>query len=305
MSSRPFRRAPRVPRFSEMKPVVLPLAERLGRFDMRRRGVRSRWLSAPHASLHLYDARGSGDLPATTLLHGIGSQAMQFGPLLHKLRPYVRRVVAPDSPGHGFSHPADSLTPDVLFESISFALDETLDEPSIVVGNSLGGAVALHYALARPERVRALVLVSPAGAPSSEPEWRALRSAFDISSASDARAFLSRVYHRAPWFIPLFAHEFPSVMRNPAVRDLLETATNEHLPTPDALRSLTMPILFIWGKSERLLPETHFDYFVRHLPTHTVIERPEGFGHCPHFEAPRPLAARIVRFASSLPPVGR
>lgn len=280
---------------------MLPLAERLGRFDMKRRGVDSRWLTTPHASLHLYDARGSGELPETTLLHGIGSQATQYAALLHRLRPHVRRVVAPDYPGHGFSHPTRSLTPDVLFESVSYALDEALREPSILVGHSLGGAVALHYALARPERVRALVLVSPAGAPSSEPEWRALRSTFDISSAKEARAFLSKLYHRAPWFIPLFAHEFPAIIQKPAVRDLLEAATNEHAPTPDALGSLPMPILLIWGKSERILPETHFDYFVRHLPTHAVIERPAGFGHCPHFDAPGPLAARILRFARSLP----
>lgn len=43
------------------------------------------------------------------------------------------------------------------------ALDALLPEPAIVCGNSLGGAVALHYALARPEKVLGLVLLSPAG----------------------------------------------------------------------------------------------------------------------------------------------
>ena len=47
----------------------------------------------------------------------------------------------------------------------------------------------------------------------------------------------------------------------------------------------------------RLLPVTHLDYFVRHLPKHTVIEQPEGFGHCPHIDAPGRLAHRIVAFA--------
>jgi len=288
-----------------MRPVVLPVAERLLHLDLRRRGVASRWLKTPHAALHAYDARGKGPLPSTVFLHGIGSAATPFAALLHQMRPHVRRIVAPDYPGHGRSHhPTRALTRPVLFESVACALDELLGdgEPAILVGNSLGGAVALHYAIARPERVRALVLLSPAGAPSSEPEWREVRRAFEMSSARDARAFLTRVYHRAPWFIPLFAHEFRSVMKRPAVRDLLESATNDHLPARDSLRSLPMPILLLWGKSERLLPESHFDYFVEHLPAHAVIERPDGFGHCPHFEAPRPLARRILQFARSLPP---
>jgi pimeloyl-ACP methyl ester carboxylesterase len=280
-----------------MKPFVLPVADRILRYDLRRRGVESRWVQTPHAKLHVYDARGRGELPTTVLLHGIGSAATPFAALLHALRPHVHRIVAPDHPGHGLSDSVRALTRPVLFESITYALDELLEEPAIVVGNSLGGAVAIHYAIARPERVRALVLLSPAGAPSSDAEWSELRRAFHMSSRRDAHAFLARVYHRVPWFIPLFTHEFPSVMQQPAVRDLLANATNDHLPTVEALGALPMPILLLWGKSERLLPKTHYDYFVRHLPPHAVIERPEGFGHMPHFEVPRQVSRRILQFA--------
>src|SRR5256885_4081122 len=130
-----------------MKPVLLPFAERLGRRALHRRGVESRWVQTPHASLHVYDAKGRGALPTTLLLHGLGSAATPFGPLLSRLRHEVRRVVAPEYPGHGFSERATRLTPDTLFEAMSSAF-ETLDlEPALVVGNSLGGAVALNYAL--------------------------------------------------------------------------------------------------------------------------------------------------------------
>jgi pimeloyl-ACP methyl ester carboxylesterase len=180
---------------------------------------------------------------------------------------------------------------------VSVALDATVNEPAIVVGNSLGGALAIRYALMNPERVRALVLVSPAGARSSEEEWRALRGAFHVTSRAEARKFLERLYHRPPWFLPLLAHEFPETLARRAVRDLLETASNDDTPAPEALANLQMPILLVWGRSERLLPDTHLDYFCRHLPKHTVVERPHGFGHCPHFDAPRLLARRIVTFA--------
>ncbi|HVH45052.1 MAG TPA: alpha/beta fold hydrolase, partial [Labilithrix sp.] len=206
-------------------------------------------------------------------------------------------IVAPDYPGHGFSaHDGERLTPARLFESVAAALDVALDEPAIFVGNSLGGALALRYALERPARVCGLVLVSPAGARTTEDDWRALKTAFDITSRAEAAAFLQRLYHRPPWFLSLLAHELPHTVARRAVRDLLETSSNDDTPSPEKLASLTIPILLLWGRSERLLPDAHYDYFSRHLPKHAVLERPEGFGHCPHFDAPRMLARRIVTF---------
>jgi pimeloyl-ACP methyl ester carboxylesterase len=259
--------------------------------------VRTKRIATPVASLHVYDAEGRGDLPPVVLLHGLGSAGTAFGPLLERLRPHVQRVVVPDYPGHGYSERTARLTPEALFESVAHALNSLALEPAILVGNSLGGAVALTYTLANPQKVRALVLVSPAGAHATEEEWTGLRATFSLESTAAARAFIERLYHRPPWIVRLLAHEFPLVMGTPAVRDLLASASNEHLPAPDALRGLSMPILFLWGASERLLPDSHLAWFERCLPEHAIVERPIGFGHCPHFDDPDALAARITAFA--------
>ena len=137
-------------------------------------------------------------LPTVVMLHGLGAGGASFGPMVTALRPHVRRVILPELPGHGFSaHPEDGgdITADLLLDAISDALDGLLDEPAIVLGNSLGGAVALGYALRRPERVRGLMLVSPAGAKMEADEWRELVSAFDLTTTAEARRFLERVYH--------------------------------------------------------------------------------------------------------------
>jgi pimeloyl-ACP methyl ester carboxylesterase len=284
--------------FFAMRPVLIPLTERLGRYALRRRGVQTRWMPTPLGRLHVYDAPGRGPLPTTVLLHGISSSATPFGPVLERLRRHVRRVVAPDYPGHGFTPPpAGPLTPDGLLGAVTGALDALLDEPAIVVGNSMGGLLALHYAIARPERVRALVLVSPGGAPSTDAEWSALKGAFDFDSRAGGLAFLGRVYHRTPFIARLVAHELPAAIGRRVVRDLLASATNELAPTPAELAALPMPVLLVWGRSERLLPDSHLDYYARHLPTRTVVERPEGFGHCPHVDEPGRVAERIVSFA--------
>jgi pimeloyl-ACP methyl ester carboxylesterase len=282
-----------------MRPVLIPLAERLGRYALRRRGVRTRWAPSPLGRVHFYDAAGRGSLPTTVLLHGIGSNATPFAPMLARLQRHVRRIVAPDYPGHGFSPAArGTVTPEALFESLSGVLDATLEEPAVVVGNSLGGALALRYAISRPDRVRALVLVSPAGARSTDDEWRALKEAFEFSSRAGALLFLDRVYHRTPWLARAVAHELPASMRRRAVRDLLATASNEHAASPEELSALPMPVLLVWGRSERLLPDTHLDYFVKHLPKHAIVHRPYGFGHCPHVDEPADLARRIVELAA-------
>lgn len=282
-----------------MRPVLIPLAERLGRYALQRRGVQTRWAPSPLGNVHLYDAAGLGSLPTTVLLHGIGSNATPFGPVLARLQRHVRRIVAPDYPGHGFSPtPRGTVTPEALFDALSVVLDRTLDEPAIIVGNSLGGALALRYAMARPDRVRALVLVSPAGARATDAEWRALKDAFAFESRAGALLFLDRVYHRTPWLARAVAHELPASIRRRAVRDLLASASNEHAASPEELAALAMPVLLVWGRSERLLPDTHLEYFVKHLPKHAVVERPLGFGHCPHVDAPEALARRIVDVAA-------
>lgn len=284
-----------------MKPVVLPMLERVARMALGRRGVKSRFVQTRQGRMHVYDAAGRGDLPTLVVLHGIGSSGTPFTVMLPRLLAAFRRVVIPDLPGHGFSEdPPSPFTPASLFDAIDTTLKELVPETAILVGNSLGGALALHHAERFPERVEALVLLSPAGARSTEEEWRSIQRLFDIKTRAQAQAFAANVYHRAPWFLNLVAHELPSSFNRSAVRDLLATATNDDFASPEQLAKLTMPVLLVWGKSERILPRAHFDYLCRNLPGHAVIEEPLGFGHCPHFDAPGPLAGRIVSFARSV-----
>ena len=281
-----------------MRPLVFPLAERLGRIALHGQGVRSRLVPTHDGRVHAYDAPGKGHLPPTVLLHGLGSSATPFAPLLACLRPHVRRAVAPDYLGHGFSEESRvRMTPHTLSTAMTAALDELLDEPAIIVGNSLGGVVGLAYAVARPERVRALVLVAPAGALSTDEEWRYIRQTFAVDSPAAARALFTRLYHKPPWFTPLVAREVLGAFERRGVRDIVETATNEHACMPEALASLAMPVLLIWGESERILPARHFAYFSENLPKHAKVERHAGFGHCPHLDAPARLAERLVAFA--------
>jgi pimeloyl-ACP methyl ester carboxylesterase len=280
------------------KAGLLSAVERAARFLLKRQGFRSRTVATAAGALHVYDAQGPAGLPTIVMLHGLGSAATAFGPLLVRMLPESGRLLAPDLPGHGFSEtPSGRLTPDRLFGAMREVLDALVEEPMLLVGSSLGGAIALRYALERPERLLALALISPAGARTTAGEWDELLGVFKIESAAEARQLLVRLYHRAPWYLSALAPGLRDIMRGAAVRDVVSAATLDDLPTPHSLGSLAMPILLLWGQSERLLPPSSLAYFRRHLPKHAVIEEPVGFGHSPHFDDPARLARRLVAFA--------
>jgi pimeloyl-ACP methyl ester carboxylesterase len=88
-------------------------------------------------------------------------------------------------------------------------------------------------------------------------------------------------------------------MQRRAIRDLLESTTLDDLPAPEELGALRMPVLLLWGRSERIMPSSSLDYFRRHLPPQTLVEEPSGFGHCPHFDDPARLARRVLEFTRS------
>jgi pimeloyl-ACP methyl ester carboxylesterase len=281
--------------------LLLPLAQRVARVALRRRGFSTRILTVGEARVHAYEATGQGTLPPIAVAHGIGSAGAAFAAVLAGLQRHVTRVVAPEMPGHGFSPPLEGrLTAERLMKTMEGALDQLLPEPAIVCGNSLGGAVALHYAIARPDRVLGLVLLSPAGLRLPARDLEALRRTFLFETDLDTRRFLERLYHRKPLLLPLLAREVRAHMSRPVIRHLLESLTPDHGLEPADLKNLSVPILFVWGASERILPSVLLEGFRTHLPAHATFEHPEGIGHCPHLDAPERIVSRIIRFAAEV-----
>jgi pimeloyl-ACP methyl ester carboxylesterase len=275
--------------------LLLPVVERVARFAFHRQGMRSRYVHTRAGRVHAYDACGVGPLPAIVLLHGIGSSAAPYGAVLLRLRRHARRVVALELPGHGFSaDPRERLTPEGVLRAVSEAIEQLLDEPFILAGHSLGGGIALAYAVEQPSKLAALLLVSPAGARTSDEELRELATAFQTKSSVEGARLLARLYHRPPWYVPLLGREFVGSLSRPAVGDLLATARLDDAPAPGELDRLTMPLVVVWGRSEHLLPPSHLEYFRRHLPAHARIDEPEGFGHCPHLDDPMRFADHVA-----------
>lgn len=110
--------------------------------------------------VNVADFGGSG--PLMVLLHGLGGSHanwMRLGPLLAERA----RVLAPDLPGFGYTKPQGrATTVQGNGRWLDRFLQETAEAPAILVGNSMGGLIAILEAISNPEMVAGLVLLNPA-----------------------------------------------------------------------------------------------------------------------------------------------
>jgi pimeloyl-ACP methyl ester carboxylesterase len=114
------------------------------------------------AGLSYLACAGGGEAPIV-LLHGIGSNAQSFGPLIRTLATRYP-VLAWDAPGYGASQPLADPWPDA--SDYAAALNRLLDALAmprcVLVGHSLGALIAGRFAVVSPQRIAALCLISPA-----------------------------------------------------------------------------------------------------------------------------------------------
>jgi pimeloyl-ACP methyl ester carboxylesterase len=288
-----------------LKPVInnstmVHLLEWVGRSYLSLYGARSRFMQTKVGKIHFLDIPGTKTGPTLLMLHGISSNSMPFFMVILKLRKHFSRILAPDAIGHGLSEVPEQADPQYLLDGLVGVVDAELEKPAVVLGNSMGGGMAMNLALERPEKIRSLILVSPGGAWMEEAEMKRFLTSFDLSDLQKASDFLRKIYHQAPFYLPIVAVEARRIMMRPWLQRLIREFRQDHLLTPEKLQQLQVPTLIVWGRSDRLMLASMLAFFKAHMPTHTVFEEPDDFGHCPHLDAPQKLSARIVSWVQGL-----
>jgi pimeloyl-ACP methyl ester carboxylesterase len=266
---------------------------------LRFRGAKSETRRLLGHSVHYYLARGRGKGPPVVLVHGLGGNANGFARLLFGLAARFSAVYALDLPGNGFSP---------LPESGPLSLAQHLDVlhafcravvklPALVVGNSLGGALALMLAVRHREDACGLALLAPAGGQLPPERFAELMGRLEVKTPREGLAFTRRLFHRLPVTALLFATQMVKVHSAPAVRAIRAQARVEDYVTPETLAELRVPTLLLWGESEKLLPEEMLAYYRRHLPPSARVEVVPRVGHVPQMERPREVVRRLAEFA--------
>ena len=207
-----------------MQLELMPLINRVARAQLRRGGARFRNLVAHGHEVHFIDQPGSDSGPTVALLHGLGSSAFAFSQVIPGIARHARRVIAVDLPGTGFS-PVPAKPPGIetcvrllaaLYER------ELAGQGAVLVGNSLGGAMAAELAGRFPQLARAVMLIAPAGAKVTAERFKNMVQGFELKSWVDGRALMRRLYGSPPPIIPeLLAQDMFVNLNRPHVRELL------------------------------------------------------------------------------------
>jgi len=181
------------------------------------------------------------------------------------------------------------------------ASGEDLEEgpPIVLVGTSLGGAVAIDYAAAHPGRVRALVLIDAGGQSYKAPPPAIVQAlAPGVVAAKAAAAWVQSL---AQAVRPDEDALIGALHRNEpgwsaAYAAYLASGGYARQVGPPLIRTLRMPTLVIWGEADPILPLSDAFAFECDLPNCVGVERVRHAGHSPHLDDPEVVAAILSRF---------
>lgn len=266
----------------------------------------------PYLQNFKHELAGPENAPKMVFLHGV----MGSGANWRKIIPAFQkdfRILTYDQRGHGWSFkPSSGYSPEDYAEDLRRILDELGWGQVILIGHSMGGRNALHFAQKFPERVEALVIedIGPEGNP------KAMQKTIDMVEMVPV-PFQSKIAAKE-----YFNHDFVEKMsHNPKAdilgqylytnieqqadgranwrfsKDAILTSLMEgHFkPNWQAVRDFAMPVLFIRGEHSDDFPK---DEYLKVLDINPRVKGVEiaNSGHWVHFDQPKAFIDAIKHF---------
>lgn len=260
-------------------------------------GVRTRVLEA-----------GSGD-DVLFCIHGAGSRADRFTPMIPALVSQGYHVFAIDLPGHGladknsgFAHDGPSMTTFVAEVIKTLGLRDVT-----VVGTSLGGHLAVWLALDHPDLVLSVVLVGTVGVNEFPAEFHTPVETVADGSPESVRRKLSFLVSDPAAISDAWVREESMINTSLGAKDALRS-TAEYLnngSTPDRCDARVrterpdLAVVLVWGEDDRWTPLS-MGFDARDNLPGSVLEVMPGCGHAPYFEDPDAFVAILSRHRDRL-----
>jgi pimeloyl-ACP methyl ester carboxylesterase len=275
-----------------------------------------------HVQIHGHDVgyRRGGEGPAILLIHGMAGSSRTWREVL----PLLARdhtVIAPDLLGHGESaKPVGDYSLGAFASGLRDFLGVLGIERVTVVGQSLGGGVAMQLAYQHPEVCERLVLVGSGGL-GREVSWilrtltlpgaDLLMPILFPTFARDLGNQVSRFLHRKGWRAPHLAETWraytsltESDNRDAFVRTLrgvIDTRGQSVSARDRLYLAAALPTMIVWGDEDDIIPVTHA-YEAHEAIPHSRLEIFTGAGHFVHVQEPQRFAELLIDFIKTTKP---
>jgi pimeloyl-ACP methyl ester carboxylesterase len=259
---------------------------------------------------------GSG--PPIVFVHGLSGSWQNW---LEQLPVFARdhRVVAFDLPGFGASEmPSAPITISGYGRLVDELMSTLGMSSAAVVGNSMGGFIGAELAIAFPQRVERLVLVSAAGLTIEHQRdgrvlavlktldkrlaayagWFGTRSEALARRPGARRLIFGLVAHRPEELPPALVAEQIRGSGKPGFVPALDALTS--YPIRDRLPEIACPTLIVWGTEDKLVPVSDADEFARLIPNSRKVVWPET-GHLAMLERPEAFNCLLAAFLAEEP----
>jgi pimeloyl-ACP methyl ester carboxylesterase len=243
--------------------------------------------------MEIYAQRyGSGD--KVLFLHGAGGNARSWYFQKEYLKAYVE-VIPVDMPGHGVNADGDGLHSIEEYRDYVYEVTKKLEiDKCYVVGHSMGGAVALSFALAHQDMLKGLVLITTGAKLRIVPEIleglktdkeKAIRAVMDFG----------------------FAQTSPAKLKEGGVKEMMGCKTEviygdfdacEHFDATDSVSRIKVPTLIIAGKYDLLTPPKFSEYLHRKIEGSRFV-LVEDAGHMVTLEKPKEVNEAIREFVEA------
>ncbi|MDX2241766.1 MAG: alpha/beta hydrolase [Leptolyngbyaceae cyanobacterium bins.302] len=235
------------------------------------------------------------------LLHGFDSSVFEF----RRLQPLLAEHFTTwnvDLLGFGFTdRPLDvPFTPDAIKTHLYYTWKTLIGKPVILVGASMGGAVAIDFALTYPDAVRQLVLIDSAGFAKGPdiskfmlPGLGYLATEF-LRRPSVRRSVSLKAYADSSFVTPDAELCAALHLHHPRWQNALITFTKSggYNFLSNKIAHITQPTLILWGESDNILGTADAEKFQQAIPHSHLVWIP-NCGHIPHLEKPQATAEAI------------
>ena len=231
------------------------------------------------------------------LLHGIFGNADTWAGIFGRLGSAGQAVAAFDLPAHGRS-PLSGMSIANMTTALKEAISRLPSGPKVLVGHSLGGAIAALLAQQMPKgSVSSLVLLAPAGL-GTEINQGFIDGLLNSGSEIVVRRELAKLANQLPAISDEFLSNLMSKIQSGEkdlrfmARELCQDGVQQ-IDIRGVLEELPFPVTVFWGRQDQIIPWRH----ALNAPAKTALHLIAGVGHMPQWECQGLVGDRLLQAA--------